>query len=151
MDGLGIAGLDGFHHMAIVTPDIRETMRSLGAVFGLSWTEPWTGRIPIEADGQLSSPEVTFTNSKQGPPHIELIQAIPGTVWVPGVGLHHIGFWADDVATQANDLLARGFSIEVIGQGSQFAYLRTPEGFRFELVDAAARPDFARWIAGGTL
>jgi hypothetical protein len=136
-------------HMALVIDDLAPAMSFHSNAFGVTWTEPWTGEIPIVVDGSRSTPVVTFTYAKEGPPHLELIETVPGTLWRPGPGFHHIGFWVDDVAATAATL--EGWVIEATGDDSGFAYLQSQDGLRIELVDNRSSPNFARWIAGGRL
>ena len=73
-------------------------------------------------------------------PRVEVIQSIPGTLWTPAVGsgIHHLGYWSDDVATDAALLAARGYAAEATGvrpEGSPvWAYHRSASGPRIELV-----------------
>lgn len=145
------AGLTDITHMALVVADIEDAMRRYGAAFGLTWAQPWRGEMPVVAGDQETSPMVTFTFSKQGPPHLELIEQVPDTVWQPTRGLHHVGVWVDDVPAAAERMAADGFVTEVMGVSGEFAYLLAEDGFRLELVDRKAEPEFARWLAGGRL
>jgi hypothetical protein len=73
-------------------------------------------------------------------PRIEVIQAVPGTVWVPapGSGIHHVGYWSDDVAGDAARLERHGLAREAAGVrpgGEVFwTYHRAAGGPRIELV-----------------
>ena len=49
-------------------------------------------------------------------PYVELVDAIPGTVWTPAPGnaAHHLGFFVDDLWREAAELAAAGFEREVV-------------------------------------
>ena len=68
---------------------------------------------------------------------------MPGTLWVPAPasGIHHLGYWSDDVAADAARLTARGYAAEATGvrpDGTAvWAYHRSASGPRIELVSRA--------------
>lgn len=45
--------------------------------------------------------------------HVEIIQSVPGTLWKPvaGSGIHHLGYWSDDVAADSAELAADGVDV----------------------------------------
>ena len=49
-------------------------------------------------------------------PRVEVIQSVPGTLWVPAVGsgIHHIGYWSDDIARDAAGNLAVSEPVTVV-------------------------------------
>jgi len=53
-------------------------------------------------DGEATL-DLVFTYSKTEP-RVEVIQSMPGTLWVPAEdsGIHHLGYWSDDVAADAH-------------------------------------------------
>jgi methylmalonyl-CoA/ethylmalonyl-CoA epimerase len=147
------SGLDmgEIHHLAMVVEDLDGSMNRYSEALGLTWADPWTGEIPILIDGEKYAPVVAFTLSVEGPPHIELIQSTDRMAWRSEAGLHHFGVWVDEVETAIQGLTGTGFTVEVLSPTGDFAYLRSPDGGRIELVNAGARPDFARWLGGGQL
>lgn len=138
-------------HVAIVVDDLSLAMDRYARSLGVGWAVPWTGAIPVVVDGEPAEPEVRFTYSIEGPPHLELIEGIEDTVWQRGNGLHHAGFWSDDVEGEADGLAATGWEVETRSPSWDFAYLRSADGARIELTDRSARPRFAAWLAGGSL
>ena len=108
------------------------------------------------SDDVVSTP-IRFTYSCNVPPHVELIEGQPGTIWAPQNGLHHLGVWTDDLEGDAIQLDESGFSQQAAGVSrsgripSAFTYHLSPHGMRLELVDVASRPAFDRWLAGGKL
>ena len=82
-------------------------------------------------------------------PRLEIIQAVPGTLWEPaaGSGIHHLGYWSDDVAADSAALEERGYALEAAGQ--VWAYHRNPAGPRIELVNRVVQPGMeAYWATG---
>lgn len=147
----------GISHTALAVPDLEKAMSGYRKALGLTWARPQQRAIRIRvAAGDLTT-EIRFTYSRQGPPHLELIEGAAGTIWAPVSGLHHIGLWSDQLESDAAQLEHRGMALEVAGlsrsgrQPSGFTYHRSTHGLRVELVDAAARPAFERWFAGGDL
>ena len=61
-----------------------------------------------------------------------------------GAGVHHLGFWSDDVKADADALLAGGSTLEASApnpDGSHvWAYGNNPAGARIELVSRAIEP-----------
>ena len=83
-------------------------------------------------------------------PHLELIEEVPGSVWVRNEhsNLHHIGFWSDDLPHDSARLAGSGCPLQLCGRaGSQapvsFAYHRNHLGVRVEIVDASMREAMA--------
>ena len=153
----GPGHIAGISHTALAVPDLETAMSFYGNALGLTWARPQHRAISIRvAAGDLTT-EIRFTYSRQGPPHLELIEGAAGTVWAPVSGLHHIGLWSHQLEVDAAHLEHRGMAREVAGlsrsgkQPSGFTYHRSPHGLRVELVDAAARAAFERWFAGGDL
>jgi catechol 2,3-dioxygenase-like lactoylglutathione lyase family enzyme len=144
-------------HTALAVADLDEAMLLYGNALGLTWATPQSATMNIRTgSGDIETP-LRFTYSIEGPPHLELISGERGTVWEPRPGVHHIGVWSDSLADDAADLEERGLPIEVSGLDRSgngpfgFAYNRSVDGLRIELVDDVSRPAFARWLAGGDL
>ncbi len=86
-------------------------------------------------------------------PHIELVQQIPGTPWIPAgkTATHHLGYFCDDLVATGAKLAENGFRCEshaVIDSAmSVFAFYVDSDGLRVELVDRAV---FRARRRGGT-
>ena len=85
-------------------------------------------------------------------PRLELLQTVPGTVWTPAdSGVHHIGYWSDDVESDLATLESTGMTVEVKsynpdGSGTLlWAYAKGPAGPRIELVSRNMEPFIAYW------
>ena len=157
-------------HVCIVASDLEATMDLLSRNVGVRWTEPFAAEMPVRlagGDAATFTPRNAYSTTF---PHIELVEARPGTLLTsdPSGGVHHMGYWVDDLASGVEDLVSRGYRAEMLGSGPPagagaeaadqgadeefrpqvFAYLLAPEGNRVELVDVAVRPRIEAWIRG---
>ncbi|MFN8040912.1 MAG: VOC family protein [Acidimicrobiales bacterium] len=147
-----MVALGPHYHVGIVVPDLAAARVRLTEQLGVTWgpvlhldaTDQRTG------DGTDVVVPTTMCHST-GEPCLELIQEVPGTVWVCNAhsNLHHIGFWSDDLAGDSTGLAAAGCPLQLCGRDgtvapAAFAYHRDDElGVRVELVDAAMRSTMA--------
>lgn len=132
-------------HVGIVVDDLEASLDEYAALFGYEWCdEVHVEQQVLLAEGQETI-EFQFSYSRSGP-RIEVIQSQPGTLWTPapGSGIHHLGYWSDDVASDGHDLEKSGWVMEaagIDGSGSRpWAYHRSVHGPRIELVSLALRP-----------
>jgi len=140
----------GPYHAGIVVDDFDAARASLSARSGQVWTKP------VETDVRLQSPDgervvrikVCFSASA---PHLELIESVPGTIWETSTsGVHHLGYWSDDVAADCETLVASGATIETwseVGGLRVFAYCKAADGPRIELVHRSFERVLQGWIA----
>lgn len=142
------------YHIGIVADDPTAVMDDLSTLFGYEWAEQIGGSVEVELPGGLATIDLRAWYSTTAP-QLEVVQSIPGTVWIPaaGSGVHHIGYWVDDVAAASTALVDAGYTLEVKGlraDGSTpWAYLRGPEGPRVELVSTQMRPVMDAYFANG--
>jgi len=73
-------------------------------------------------------------------------------VWTPAdSGVHHLGYWSDDVDADLAMLEANGMELEVkslLPDGATlWAYCKGATGPRIELVSRAMEPFIAQWFA----
>jgi hypothetical protein len=152
---MGKGGMASPFHVGLATPNVNEVQAGLSQLFGLVW-------VPLERppvlhhtpDGPVRpSPRVSY--SAQGPLHLEVLEAVAGTVYDPGRGthIHHLGYWTEDFASDLAAACADGWSLEVsmhdeAGRPAIFAYLTRPARMRVELVDAVGRPALEALLAG---
>jgi hypothetical protein len=139
-------------HVGIVVESLDASLDQLTALFGYTWCDevhvPQTVLLP---EGETTV-DFRFRYSRNAP-RIEVLQSQPGTLWTPaeGSGIHHLGFWSDDVVGDGAALEGSGYGLEAAGvddEGNRFwAYHRGTEGPRIELVASAIRPRLERmWI-----
>lgn len=147
-------------HTGIRVPDLDAAMAEMGETLGVSWAsvqhnaaqQVWT---PQQG---LQSVELTFTYSREGPQHLELLQGQSGTIWdgSDDPGGHHVGVWVDDVAAETERCLQAGWKVAAAaappddGYGV-FAYVVLPSGPIVELVWSAIEQRFESWWSGGRL
>lgn len=98
-------------HIGIAVPDLEKGKKELGEVFGLRWRPARVRKLTLaDAAGQSYEVECHVVFSLGGPFAVEVWQAIPGTpLDMPQAGgIHHIGYWVDDIAAEAKRLDALG-------------------------------------------
>jgi len=126
-------------HVGIVVDDLQAALAELTDLFGYEWCSLLAVETPVVLGDEEILLGLTFAYSKSTP-RIEVIQSIPGTLWVPAAtsGVHHLGYWSDDVAADAERLMKRGYAREATGirpDGEPvWAYHRSASGPRIELV-----------------
>ena len=124
-------------HVGIVVDDFAAARTFLADTCGYEWGPDvqldYTMMLP---EGPLSY--VQRLSYSVTEPRLELVQSVAGTPLQPATsGLHHLGYWCDDVAGTSAALVARGWAWECGGErdGSpQWAYHFNPAGVRVELV-----------------
>ena len=132
-------------HVGIVVDDLDRALGELSARFGYRWADEIHVDQPVQLPHGTATVEFRFRYSRDAP-RLEIIEARPGTLWVPArdSGIHHLGYWSDDVAASAATLLDNGYVSEVtrdLPNGlPQFAFLRGPSGIRIELVNRLTEP-----------
>ncbi|MFC5746284.1 VOC family protein [Actinomadura rugatobispora] len=135
-------------HLGIVTAEFETTMDALSAVFGHEWG-PEIGEpiaVTLPSGEAVLNLRCAFSTTV---PRLELVRSIPGTMWEPAPGgVHHIGFWSEDVAADSAELASNGYVLEASRTGPDgkpfFTFQRSTTGFRVELVSTAARAGLER-------
>jgi hypothetical protein len=134
------------YHVGIVVEDVGEAMEEYGTLFGVEWTPRMQAEFPVVIDGKRRTLKFDSVYSKSGPVRVELTIRKPDTFWTPGGGMHHIGFWSDDVVSDSNRLAAAGYPIEATlfplpdDTIPAVAFCRGPQSIFIELVSAGMRP-----------
>jgi len=141
-------------HIGIVAADFEATMATLTAVLGHEWGPEVGGPVSVELPGGRTADLELRCAYSTTAPRLEVVRSVAGTLWEPAGdgGVHHIGYWSDDVAADTAELVRHGYVTEATRPGAQgglfFAFLRSATGFRVELVDRAAEPSMAQCWAG---
>ncbi|MGZ4707964.1 MAG: VOC family protein [Acidimicrobiales bacterium] len=139
--------LTSHYHVGIVVPDVAAAQAELSEQLGLTWGPVMhlDSTDLRDVDGQDLALPTTICFSLEAP-HLELIEEVPGSVWVcnPHSNLHHIGFWSDDLPGDSAHLAGSGCPLQLCGRDattapSQFAYHAGGLGVRVEVVDAGLR------------
>jgi hypothetical protein len=133
-----VKGADQFH-VGVVVDDLDAALGDLSGLFGYHWCPALAVQTPVVLPTGDLLLDLRFTYSVTTP-RMEVIQSVPGTLWVPaaGSGVHHVGYWSDDVEADGRALVARGYAEEARGvhpDGTAvWTYHRSANGPRVELV-----------------
>ena len=143
-------------HVGIVVDDLDAAMADLSALFGYEWCPKLEVSTPVLLPDGETTLDLVFTYSTAAP-RVEVIRSIPGTLWTPAPasGIHHLGYWSDDVVADAAALTERGYAAEATGvrpDGTAvWAYHRNARGPRIELVSRDIAAGLAQyWASGAT-
>jgi Glyoxalase/Bleomycin resistance protein/Dioxygenase superfamily len=148
-----VRGTDQFH-IGVVVDDLDGAMVELTEIFGYEWCAPLAVQTPVVLPDREMLLDLRFTYSAAAP-RVELVQAVPDTLWVPapGSGIHHAGYWSDDLSADSALLEARGYLTEAKGvrpDGTPaWAYHRSTSGPRIELVSRQLQPGMEQYWASG--
>lgn len=140
-------------HVGVVVDDFEAALADLSSVFGYEWSDELGGPIQVRLPTGAAMLNLRCAYSRSSP-RLEIVGRIPGTLWEPaaGSGIHHIGYWSDDVAADAAELERCGYVAEATSDGPDgapfFAFYRRATGFRVELVSRIAQPGLERHWAG---
>jgi hypothetical protein len=108
------------YHVGMVVDDLDGMLQLLTAAAGYRWIVQVKNELPVcfAHSTQRLDMRAAFSLDQ---PHLEVIQHVPGTLWAPSAngGLHHIGYWSDDIAADSAELVAAGFPIEASGQDAE--------------------------------
>jgi hypothetical protein len=144
-----VRGADQFH-IGVIVDDLDAALMELTEMFGYEWCPPLAVQTPVVlADGEMML-DLRFTYSVTTP-RVEVVQAISGTLWVPapGSGIHHAGYWSDDLTADSALLEANGYLTEAKGvrpDGTPaWAYHRSSSGPRIELVSRQLQPGLEQY------
>ena len=143
-------------HVGVVVDELEATQAELTELFGYEWCAPIAVSTPVSLPSGDVVIDLQFAYSMTTP-RLEIIQSIPETLWTPapGSGIHHVGYWSDDVATDSTLLAGRGYATEATGTRPDgplsWAYHRSPTGPRIEIVSRQLQPALEQyWAAGST-
>jgi hypothetical protein len=146
-----------FFHVGIVVPQLEPAQAHLTEVLGLTW-----GRVveipqyPVrDGDGNDSVDPMRLCYSREQP-HIELMEEMPGTIWVRNEhsNLHHIGVWSDDLPADSAVFDELQCPLRLAGRRddlapTDWAYHRDPLGFLVELIDHSSKVGMYEFHFGG--
>ncbi len=139
-------------HIGIVVDDLGAAMDDLGGLFGYEWCPILAIETPVVLPDREIMLDLRFTYSRSAP-RVELIKSVVGTLWIPaeGSGIHHAGYWSDDVGADGLLLAGRGYAEEARGVGPDgtavWSYHRRVGGPRIELVSRQLEAGLASYWA----
>ncbi len=118
--------------------DIDEVVEAWSSMYGMG---PWTYAENGGLDAKGRPWKIMMAFAYVGPVQIELVQCTEGRIFQSrfidtwGEGLHHIGFYVDDLDAAVADLVAKEARLFIHDPGN-FAYLNAggPGGALFELM-----------------
>jgi len=124
--------------ISFAVKDIDKVIESWSSMFGIGPCS-FTDIGGTDAKGRSWKARMAF--AYLGPVQIELVQPVEGRIFQSrfldtfGEGLHHLGFYVDDVDGEVSKLLAQGAKLILTDPGN-FAYLESggPGGVIFELM-----------------
>lgn len=139
-------------HAGVVVDNLAAAMGDLTELFGYEWCPTLTVPLPVKFPAEEQTVELTLTYSRSTP-RLELVETVSGTLWSPVAGVHHLGYWSDDLTGDGDLLQSSGYSMEAAGlrpDGSTiWSYHRKANGFRVELVNRELRSFLEHYWAGG--
>ena len=144
---------EDLYHVGIVVHDFDATLALLAETAGYRWCDEYSGDQLVQTpSGEITVP-MRFAYSLTEP-RLEILQAVPGTIWTPSdSGVHHLGYWSDDVSADVAALAAKGMPAEAtasVPDGSAlWAYCKGASGPRIELVSRTLEPILREWFATG--
>lgn len=135
-------------HIGFVVEDFEATLEEFSSLFGYEWGPEIGGECQVALPTGDAVLDLRCAYSLTSP-RVEIVRPVPGTLWEPAAGgIHHVGFWSDDVAADSAELTRSGFVTEATREGPDgtpfFAFLRATTGFRIELVTRLAQPSLER-------
>jgi catechol 2,3-dioxygenase-like lactoylglutathione lyase family enzyme len=149
---------ENLYHTGIIVDDIEAAKRWYTIVMGYRFSS--TAGEGHEQLVELASGPKTISGMRiaysLNEPRIELVSAIPGTIWQPTkAGVHHLGYWSEDVDGDLANLLANGAEFEAKFKGPHggllWAYCKHPVWGRIELVGTMMKPMMEQWWAADSV
>ena len=143
-------------HIGIIVPDIERDTAEIARRFGVTFPDP-PGRteVIVRANAGQTTAVIRGVYSAEGPPWLEVIEAVPGTPWEARAGsrIHHLGAFVDDLDDEVARLTAAGAEVEAMldvtgGQALTAAYVNSPLGVRQELLPASLRDGMMARLGG---
>jgi len=130
--------LETVDHISYAVTDIDKVIESWTRLFGIG---PWTFRENGGTDTKGRPWKIRMAFAYMGPMEIELVQCTEGKIFQSkfidkwGEGVHHLGFFVDDVDAEVAKLTKEGANLLIHDPG-KFAYVDAggPGGAIFELM-----------------
>jgi catechol 2,3-dioxygenase-like lactoylglutathione lyase family enzyme len=145
-------------HVAFLVQDLDAAMEKVGDTLGIRFLPPILAEVPILEQGSSSTTtRLRLSWSREGPPHVELIEAQGDGLYSAGrgEGFHHLGTWQEDFNALFARLDERGIPTEALQRErdrSVIASYTLPSslyGMRLEFVSEMRKTDIQLWLQGG--
>ncbi|MFD6893017.1 VOC family protein [Rhodococcus sp. NPDC060086] len=131
----------------MVTDDLTTTKSEFSQLFGYEWGPEVGGEVAVTlpTGEQVVDLLCAFSITE---PRIELVRSAPLPLWEAVPGIHHLGYWSDDVDADRDEFAGQGYSTEatrLAPDGSLFfAFMRSPSGLLLEFVTRVAEPGMSQ-------
>lgn len=132
--------------IGLIVPNLEEAIEQFHRVFGYTFTLILDGVLPTRDEAGETVPPMRMAVSRETP-QLELLEAAPGTHLVPpkGTGLHHLGYYVDDLEGDSKRLSAMGIPFARGGFADDkfpagWVYHEMADGTVIELVDRQTAP-----------
>jgi hypothetical protein len=132
--------------IGLVVGNLEAAMEQFHKALGYTFSLIVDGVLPTRDNTGDTTPPMRMAVSR-GQPQLELLEAVPGTHLVPpaGTGLHHLGYYVDDLAASSQALAALGIPFTCGGFAGEacpvsWAYHEMADGTLIELVDRQTAP-----------
>ncbi|MFZ2173317.1 MAG: VOC family protein, partial [Rhodococcus sp. (in: high G+C Gram-positive bacteria)] len=104
-------------HLGIVADDPEAARAELGSLFGYEWGSEVGGTIEVMLPtGGAVVVDLRCAYSITSP-RVEVVRSVPGTMWESAAGVHHLGYWSDDVGADSDELAQSGYVTEATRVG----------------------------------
>lgn len=143
-------------HTGIIVEDFEGTLAYLSELYGYEWCDEIRIPTQVELPSGGTTIDLAFVYSKTVP-RLEVIRSRPGTLWseASGSGIHHLGFWSDDVSADSERMIDLGLELEASGRRPDgepyWAYHKGRSGPRIELVSRDLQPALEHYWSTGRL
>ena len=136
-------------HVGVVTDDFDATLAEMSRTLGLAWKGGAPRTMDLWLYGEPRQVEMRIAHSVQGPPHYEVIAAIPDTPWTPSrAGVHHLCYWSDDAEAACAALESAPEYRRVLGRpGSDGGYFQASDGRLLEIIGPKLHGRLSGWIS----
>jgi hypothetical protein len=153
----GMLGPGDLFHIGVIVPDLEAAMVAVSAASPLRWTSVVETRCRHRRPHGVDEFDLRIAYSRGTAPHVELIEAVPGTIFESSgelSRLHHFGLWIDDLAAESARLEGAGMPcvaalLREDGPPDIAFHENSPREL-LELCAVSLREGFEAWIAGGT-
>ena len=148
-------GTSAIYHVGYVVPNLEDAMSQFTDAIGARWVDHVVHARYRDRAGEVVDVDLHTSFTLDGPVHLELIEAAPGTIWALDAGprIHHIGLWTDDVGAEAERLVRSGMPVVAGGLDNvdervpgYFSYHENPQGGNVELVHIDKQQGMHDWM-----
>lgn len=130
-------------HVGIVVPQLEAALEALSSSLGVEWLPIFVGKLSMHESGRGPREVHLRIGCTVQYPRLEVIEAVAGSPWALAgteFHLHHIAFFATDLAGDSSRVAAGPCPIEICGVDAGGAMPKTftyhvQNGLRFELLE----------------